>query len=175
MTRWALRITVFSLSFFRPSPRHHALRVIIIVYGWLYLHELEFLCSFGGESILILLNYLIGALCSQTYFLIANINCFKSRYLGLQKDPWCRNWNCRLVIFHPFQPDLLRGFNEYLWIATSLFVFVWSTDILSWERVVTHNRSKCPTGCSFSSRSNRFSNWLSEWHPQFLREKSTVI
>ena len=145
---------------------HYALSLLCT--GWLYLHELEFLCSFGGESILILLNYLIGALCSQTYFLIANINCFKSRYLGLQKDPWCRNWNCRLVIFHLFQPDLSRGFKEYLWIATSLFVFVWSTDRLSWERVVTHNRSKFPTGCSFSSRSNS----LSIYYPNDNRNSS---
>ena len=55
------------------------------------------------------------------------------------------------------------------------FRFLWSTDKLSWERVVAHNRSKCPKDCSFSSRSNRFSNWLSEWHPQLLRENSPVI
>ena len=70
---------VFSFSFFVSSPRHHAPCYIIIVHG--------LIISTGGYIYRrrIDLNTLIGAFCSQIYLLIANINYFKSRCLGLRK------------------------------------------------------------------------------------------
>ena len=83
------------------SP-HYCARVNYIYMSWISF------VFFAGESISILLNYLIGTLCSQMYFFIANINYFKSRYLSLRKDPWCKNCNCRLYfsiiveVYFPF-------------------------------------------------------------------------